>query len=446
MLRPFVQIQIKQITPFTYKDKDGVTRTIERKSVLNLDFVTEYIIDNGWETHTSNCKIKFPKNVLLKTEDFLFKQSGTYNVILGGVANINQDNEKIYLPPLLMRGDFVKIIDGYRFFNEKNVEQKVEKEVYNGYISKVHSGIPIEIDCEDNFYLLKRVPIGITKFSGKLSDLCIKILENVNSEFNKKNSNYPVLSLTESINDLTNKFSLGYLDIDYESMSCAMVLNKLRTQYGIESFFIGNVLYFGYPIYQEENSDSKNFFNFQNNIIEKDLEYCNKQDIVLSGIVSCQAINVTDKKTKSGLKSTKKIRLQVYVYWDVITETFKYINITKGTKIPPNEGGERHDFKFPVDLTKPAPTVQDLADFGIQKLSLYYYTGFKGSFTTFGFPFVKWNDNVNLIDKFFADRNGQYKVRRVVRKGGIKGIKQKVHLDYKLNVDIPKSVYQISML
>lgn len=446
MLRPLVNIKIQQMTPYSYKDTDGKVKTIDRGSVINLDFVEEYIIDDSWTTHTNTCKIVFPKNIILKTDSYLFKQSGTYNVILGGVSNIDKNNNPIIVSPLLMRGDIVEITDGYRFFNAQGIEQTEIGISFKGFISKVHSDIPIEIECEDNFFLLKKIPIGKTSYRGSLLSLCKDIANKVNEEFYNVNSFYPKIVVNDKIDDLTAQFSLGYLDIDYDTMSCGMVLNKLRQQYHLESYFINNVLYFGNPIYNEDRAISKYFFNFQNNIIKEDLEYTNKEDIVLSAVVSCQTISKTNRATKLGLESTKRSKLKVYVYWDIITETFKSINIDKGEKIPPNEGGERHEFVYPIDRNDPIPTFDQLSNFGISQLKKYYYTGFRGSLTTFGYPRITWNDNVNLTDDYLADRNGQYKVKRVIRKGGIKGIKQEIFLDFKQNVALPNSTYKLSMI
>jgi len=439
MLRPFSLITITQVTPYIYQE-NGRSVTVTRNSVIVLDFVHSYEIENGWENHTGNATVSFPKNIILQTDKFMFQQSGTYNVILGGTVNGNK------VPPLFLRGDKIIIEDGYRFFNEAGKEIKEQTTRFIGFISRVHSEVPIVLDCEDNFYLLKKTPIGITRFptsnsgSTKMLDLCRIMLANCNKLFGTS------LKLFTKTDEVIQNFSLGYLDIDYQTMSCAMVLQKLKQRYGVNSFFVGDELWFCFKVYDEDRANSRNFFEFQNNISSENLDYTNKGDVVVSTVVSCQTIRATNRTTRSGAAATKRFRKSVYVYWDNITETFKYFQIDANHPLPPNEGGERHKTVYGVALTEPEPTVQQMATKGIQELEKYYYTGFRGSFTTLGYPFVVWNDNVNITDKFIADRNGQYKIKKVKYTGGVNGLKQELFLDFKQQIKIPTSTTEISMI
>ena len=115
MLRPYFNIQIQQVTPYVL---DGVT--ISRSLTLNLDFACEYKIESSWENHTDTATLTFPKNVILKSGNFLFNSSGTSNVIIGGINNSNSLGLDINIAPLIMKGDKIIISDGYRFFNKAN--------------------------------------------------------------------------------------------------------------------------------------------------------------------------------------------------------------------------------------------------------------------------------------------------------------------------------------
>lgn len=440
MLRPFQIITITQVTPFYYKDDSGQPKTIIRDRVLVLDFVHEYTVENGWENHTGNATVTFPKNVILQQNKFLFQQTGTYSVILGGTLGETK-------APLLLRGDKITIQDGYRYVNENRQEVETGTTLFVGFITKVYSDIPIVIECEDNFYLLKKTPIGITKFpvktggSTRMLDFCQLLLDNVNKLFPTAN-----LTLFKLPDAVMQKFSLGYLDIDYQTMSCAQILQKLSQRYGVKSFFVNNELWFCFEVYDESRANSSYFFEFQNNIITENLEYTNKGDVVLSTVVSCQTIQKLARTTRAGVQATKRFKKTVYVYWDYITEDFKYFKIDVNHPLPPNEGGERHQAILGVALTEPEPSVDEMGQYGISQLKKYYYTGFRGSFTTFGFPHIEWNDNVNLSDKFIADRDGQYKVKKVKYSGGVGGRRQEIFLDFKFNIPpvIPKNeVYML---
>jgi hypothetical protein len=463
-LVPFISIQIQQIPSGLWDGtKDGYPA---RNRLIELDFVNEYEIESGWENHTDKCTLRFPKNIVLnvnnknKQQDFLVKESGTYNVILGGSGaiengkNVDKNGNPITYPPLIMKGDIVYVQDGYLYRDENLVSKQVGATQFVGYVSMVHSKIPIEVEVEDNFYLLKRTPVNKTEHNGKLLDLCKEMVGWANDLFANNSAlningvnPYPKLELFDNPDSITAEFSLGHLDIG-SGLTCALLLDRLRSQYKFESLFLDNKLRFGFPIYDESLSKNTDVFEFQNNITEdNNLEYKNKDDIVLSAVVFCKVIKETDKKTFDGESETKKERLSILIYWDIPTGTFKYIKKQKGEPFTKNEGGERHMFPYPIDLTKPAPSIDDLFEFGKKQLEKYHYTGFKGSFTTFGFPFVKWGDNIMMLDNIIADRNGIYKVKKVVRKGGDRiGITQEIFLDYKLNIALPTAFSEIYMI
>jgi hypothetical protein len=62
--------------------------------------------------------------------------------------------------PELQRGDQIKIECFYIYWDE-NLEQKETKKetVLDGYISKVHTKTPIELEIEDSMWLLKQIPM-----------------------------------------------------------------------------------------------------------------------------------------------------------------------------------------------------------------------------------------------------------------------------------------------
>ena len=66
------------------------------------------------------------------------------------------------------------------------------------------------------------------------------------------------------------------------------------------------------------------------------------------------------------------------------------------------------------------------------ELKKYYYTGFRGHFTTLGIPFVKMGDNAVIVDSVLPERNGTYKIKSVEYTGGVEGLRQKIELDYKI--------------
>lgn len=440
MLRPFASIQIQQIPSIKWK---------QRNSLMTLDFYHKYQIDNGWEDHTDTASLYFPKNVVLQNGDFLFKQKGTYNVILGSSAG-NGTIESLNDPqfaPLISKGDIIYIQDGYLYRDEFGNSQQVGATHFEGYVSKTFSDTPIRVELEDNFYLLKRTPLDVTNWKGSLIDLCKHIINLVNTNFGLNSlyeingiNPYPILTMFEGVDSLTANFSLGYLDIG--NATCSQVLSKIRSNYNLESFFVGNELHFGFPIYNESTANSSYVFEFRNNIKDDcNLEYWNKDDIQLSAIINCTVISSTGKTTKDGYAKTKAERLSILVYWDIQDQVFKYLTKKKGEKFPDNETGERRTFIYPVESSAPLPSESELFDFGKKQLEKYFYTGFKGSFKTIGFPIINWGDNITMLDSILSDRNGVYKVKKVVRTGE-NGIEQEIFIDFKLNVSVDKRLLE----
>ena len=50
-------------------------------------------------------------------------------------------------------------------------------------------------------------------------------------------------------------------------------------------------------------------------------------------------------------------------------------------------------------------------------------------------PYIPYGDNIIIADPVLPDRNGTYKVKSVTYTGGVGiGIRQQIHLDYKVDV------------
>ncbi|MBK8679072.1 MAG: hypothetical protein IPN25_10480 [Sphingobacteriales bacterium] len=56
------------------------------------------------------------------------------------------------------------------------------------------------------------------------------------------------------------------------------------------------------------------------------------------------------------------------------------------------------------------------------------YSGYEGSITTFGEPFVTIADNVSLIDNEYPERAGSYKVKAVTTKFDNSGYRRQLTL------------------
>jgi hypothetical protein len=219
------------------------------------------------------------------------------------------------------------------------------------------------------------------------------------------------------------KTTFGEFQIGNESV--AQVLQRLTKTYGFEFYFRGDQLRGGVIIYIEKEAETQ-LFRFQENIISDELGYMRKDDIVLSAVAHNTITENTGEFCKDGTAKTRHKRLEVLV----TIKNGKRIEkeIKRGEVVPENMEGERRTFFFPG-----ATTIKELADLAYDKLIMYYYTGLRGTVTTFGIPYVRQGDNASFSDPILPERNGLYKIKAVDYSGGVNGLRQVIHLDYKLN-------------
>jgi hypothetical protein len=378
-----------------------------RNKTITLTFLNKFEVNTGWESLTNTASITIPKNVV--AQDL----QGN-NVPLNG-TNINIGNGD---NPLFLRGDEITIQAGYWYNNEQGVQVQQVALLFEGYISKVHSKMPITLDCEDKGWKLKQIKApdkvwGDTSLNAIISELV-------------KGTGLTVATLSTT----KVQFNVGTFFTKNETVM--QVFERLKRNYKIGIYIKGNEIRLGYPTYyQSDVQDQLKPYNFvfQKNIISDSLEYQRKEDIVISATAESSYVEKVSGSTKDGAGKTKTRKLMVYVSLD---GTGKIVSkkITNTSEIPANEGGERMTFFYPY-----ATTVKELTELAKNELQKKYYTGFKGFFTTFGIPYIPFGDNIKIVDEVLTDRTGIYKVRAVNYVGGVGiGIRQVIYLDYKIDV------------
>lgn len=384
--------------------KEQTTITITQNSegrskVITFDFCHAWEYSDNWEELSSKGKITFPKKVIVIDEQTSKK------VPLYGTRKFVSD--------MFRRGDKVKIESRYIHWNE-NLDQKRTKleTIVDGYITKVNASLPIELEIEDNMYILKQTPMtnGAFKSTQSIESILKSYLEP--------------LGLTVNMLTTTNLVFENSL-LTAENETVAQFLAKLRKDYFLKSYFRGNELRIGALVYVEEEAVQKTFA-FEDNIISSELKYNRKDDVVLSAVASNHITEVVGQ-TKQGVPKTKSVRLEVLVTFKNDKITSKVIN--KNEKADPSVEGERRTLTYPF-----AKTVKELTDLATEDLKKYYYSGFKGKFTTFGTPYIHFGDNSEIINPTLPEQNGIYKVKGVDYSGGVDGYRQTIELDYKLNI------------
>lgn len=169
----------------------------------------------------------------------------------------------------------------------------------------------------------------------------------------------------------------------------AQVLSRLRREYGFKSWFRDGTLYAGLAFWPELQATPR--FTFQKDIIEYDLTFQDKETVR----VKVKAISMNRDNTKTEIELGDP---------DGEQRTLTYYN------------------KSTADLN--AAAKRDLEQFR--------FTGFRGSFKSFGTPVVKHGDKVELVDPIIPDRNGVYIAQSVETSFGMSGYKQTIELGTKV--------------
>lgn len=379
-----------------------------RNKTIIYDFVHSYEAESSWKDLTDKAKIILPKNVYVRDSTGKLISLGAPlgspdNVNIGGFSSTT---------PLFMRGDQVTIAAGYAYFDSRGNEVFPVNTIFEGFISQVTSKKPVELECEDNMWKLKQLIAP-----NKVFPASKYTLEGILKEL-LAGSGFTVNSTTDT--------SFG--DFRTQNETVAEVLARLRKDYHFESYFRGNELRCGSIVYLEKDAiaDGPKVFRFQQNIISDDLDYRRRDDINLSAIAYSINKKELQVMTKDGHLKTKKERLEVLV---TIRPDGKVVSTPKpaGQKADyaPNTAGERRTLYF-WNVTD----ISLLEKLAADELTKYFYTGFRGKFITFGLPYVRQGDNVDIIDPILIERSGRYKVKSVKYSGGVAGLRQEIELDY----------------
>jgi len=240
------------------------------------------------------------------------------------------------------------------------------KLLFTGFATGIKPGPPIEITCEDEMYMLKKQVVSKSwPKPVSLPDFLKEII-----------TGYDVVA--ENVN-------LGKIRMD---ATPAAKLNEFSQTHSIKSFIRNGTLYSGRAYWKELQNPKIPVFQFQNNIITHDLQWQNKSDVHIQ------------VKAVSTLRNNKKI-----------------------VEVVGDAGGTLRTLNY-YDLDS-----DQLKNNAQRDLDRFKFTGFKGSFTTFGEQVVLHGDKVNLIDPVIRERSGTYIAKSIERTFGSSGYRQKIGLE-----------------
>jgi hypothetical protein len=290
------------------------------------------------------------------------KQTQTATILLP--RNLKYNDKNIYegQNPLLRRGDKVEIFGGYY----PNLTP-----LFSGYISKIGNNVPVEILCEDEMFILKQsIAPNISYESVNLRTLVGKILENTNISYEALDAQIGAIR--------TQKASVG------------LVLQKLRTDYGLFSYFKNGKLRVGLAYYQSESNTETILFERQM-IDTGNLRYLKKDDV--------------------------KVKLEgVIIKSDNSREEYNYGDPTGELRTIFQYGGTKAELDLKANLF----------------LEQMNYTGYYGSFLTFIEPKIEPGDFVQLDSYIYPERKGKYVVKSVTSEIGMGGGRQNIELERRI--------------
>jgi hypothetical protein len=294
------------------------------------------------------------------------KQTQTASVMLPRNVKYNKKNIYEGVDAIMRRGDKIKIIAAYH---------PNETVIFTGYIAKINNNVPIELLCEDEMFLLKQtISPNLSFLSVDLNTFIGKMLTNIKVPYKV---------------DLTAQ--LGQIRL--QEVSIGKVLQTLRDQYGLFSFFVNGVLRVGLPFYKDE---------------------------------AMKAVFLFEKMVKEGMGLT-------YLKKDDVKVLVKGILVNNGVFEKPviyPKGATEGDIRTVFQL---GGTKSDLDVKCNSFLEQANYTGYYGSFKTFLEPLVVPGDYAVIDSWKYPERKGKYLIKSVTTEVSTsEGGKQTIELERRI--------------
>ncbi len=295
---------------------------------LSFDRISSFLIESSWDLLTDTAELKIPRALYFGSE-------------------ILKDKIKV--------GDSIAIKLGYKGDNKTEFE---------GFVTKIVTDTPVIISCEDAMWKLKQISVNKVFKNTSLKDLLTAIIP------------------TEFEFDAAD-LQLGTLVI--ENSTVAKVLQTLKDDYGIYSYFKGNKLISG-KIYLDNTEQVE--YGFEKNIISHDLSYVTADDL--------------------------KIK--------ITTESIK----RDGTKLTVSVGDDDgEESKLIYSGINSESELKKLAELDLERLKV---SGYKGTITTFGVPNVEHGYTAYLESNQYPERAGYYYVDSVSTTFDTNGFKRTIKI------------------
>jgi hypothetical protein len=268
-------------------------------------------------------------------------------------------------------GDPVSISIGYH-----TRDRDYEAEEFKGFVRTINPTIPLEVECEDNNYLLRKKNINKSWKSTTLQEVLSEIVAGTG------------ITLSGDIPAMT--LSPFYLrDVDG-----AFALQKLADEYGLTIYFKNDgSLYVGLAYTQNAGEET----------------------LILNGD-DVNVVNADDLK----FRRAEDVKLKIKAI------SFRGDNTKLEAELGDEDGALRTLNFYNID------SVDELKSMARQEMDRFKFDGYEGSVECFLIPFVYPGYKVNIKDTVFPEREGSYYVESTKVTAGTAGVRREIEISIKL--------------
>jgi len=251
-----------------------------------------------------------------------------------------------------------------------------DKTEFTGYVKRIHPGLPLEIECEDAIWLLRRKNLKKSWQQVTLKNALQEIVSGTG------------IALAGDIPEMTLK-PFGFKDIDG-----AFALQKISDEYGLKVYMRSDGTLWVGLAYTESTGQVNYAINGENsNVINaSELKWRNKDDVQ----IKVKGVNIRKDNTRTEVE------------------------------IGDENGALRTMFFYNVQ------SKAELEKLVRQELDKLKFDGYEGKIVTFLTPDALPGMAATLTDDMFDDRSGRYYVESVKTIYGIGGIRREIELGIKL--------------
>ncbi|WP_028888348.1 hypothetical protein [Tenacibaculum ovolyticum] len=414
--------------------------------VYQFTHVKNIVINSSYKNFTDTATITIPKAIVAN------KLNDTLGIQIARRLPVDLKERSVH--------EFFKIDYYVEIFLGYNGESKP---AFRGYIREVKGDAPVQIECDDMMYYLKKYKMVAT---GKAKEEADEDEKNQIPKNNSKTNNKLKETLEKRLKEINIPFfdatkitieNVGDIVID-RSWNIVKFLKELREKYDIYSYFrlekekdiYKSVLHItNNPCLYTEEEINTLLEKHKNVEVKTPLpKALLKRAISLTGVGDVLNFfkkddtyigegrlrfhyNIINDSLKLAEEKVKKVRLRAEEY-------YVNSNIPIASEIGDLDGAlekkyvfhnnkEELDFEDPIKYKKKTEEIKaKLEVISGLRLARLKQKGLTGTITTFGEPFMRPLDKIGLENSEDPEKEGVFLVEEVQRSYGTQGYRQKI--------------------